>query len=543
MDSWQNCVSGIRFAGPLVLVLLASACDQSVHATANVLRLGNGPDPATLDPHRRQDEAAGHIVRDLFEGLVLEGPQGELRPGLAKRWTLLDEGRRIHFELRDDARWCNGDQLVADDVVAGLRRAVDPGTAAPFAELLAPIENAGEIVAGELPPHRLGVEILSPDRIEIRLGAPSPWLLRVLAHSIAAPVHRQSLAEHGDAYARPEHLLGNGAYCLTEVQRQSHVRLDRNPYHWDVQAHPIDTVYYYTIEDLDSELARYRADEIDVTVTVAPNRIAWVKANLAAELHEAPLLAAFYIAFNFRQPPFKDQAGLRRALNLALNREQLVDALFDGAAEPAYTLVPPMPNYATPLPEYADWPYPRRLAEARRLYEEAGYSSQNPLELRLMYPTSSSIQRQVTAVASLWREALGVRITLDSMEWKVFLATQQAGAKAGIYRDSWIADFADPVAFLQLFETGGNFNAYGFSEPAYDALLDSASTAIQPQTRMKALGMAEAELVASDAMVPMYFSRSRHLVKPRVKGWLAHPLDHHATRYLALTAPGEGQAD
>lgn len=524
--------------GALVSAFLLVACDSASPPDAAVLHRGNGPDPETLDPQRRKDEAAGHVVRDLFEGLVLEGPGGELQPGLASHWELQDEGRRILFTLRDDARWCNGDAVTAEDIVAGLQRAVDPATMAPFANLLVPIQNAAQIAAGELPPEQLGVEILAPDELEVRLDSPSPWILRVLAHSVAAPVHRASLQAHGEAYARPENLLGNGAYCLAGVQRQSHIRLDRNPHHWNADAHAVDTVYFHTIEDLRSELARYRAGEIDVTVTVAPDQLAWVQANLADELHEAPLLAAFYLSFNLRQPPFSEQPGLRRALNLALDREQLVQALFAGAAEPAWTLVPPMPDYLAPVPEYAGWSYRQRLAEARRLYQAAGYSDENPLEFTLMYPTSSSLKHQVTAVASLWREALGVRITLDNMEWKVFLATQATGAKPGLYRESWIADFADPVAFLQMFQSDDTFNVYGFSSADYDARLAAASTQTDTGKRMQELALAEAELLAEDAIVPMYFNRSRHLVKPHVQGWQAHPLDHHATRYLSLRPGG-----
>lgn len=520
--------------GALVSALLLVACDASPPDAASVLHRGNGPDPETLDPQRRQDEAAGHVVRDLFEGLVLEGPGGELRPGLATHWELQDDGRRVRFTLRDDARWCNGDPVTAEDIVAGLRRAVDPATMAPFANLLAPIQNAGEIVAGQLPPDALGVEILAPHQLEMRLETPAPWILRVLAHSVAAPVHRASLEAHGEAYSRPENLLGNGAYCLGEVKRQSHIRLDRNPHHWNAAAHAIESVYFHTIEDLHSELARYRAGELDVTVTVAPDQLAWVQAHLAGELHEAPMLAAFYLGFNLKQPPFSEQPGLRRALNLALDREQLVQALFAGAAEPAFTLVPPMPDYLAPIPEYAGWSREQRLAEARRLYEAAGYSDEQPLEFALLYPSSSSLKHQVAVVAALWREALGVRVVPESLEWKVFLATQQTGAKPGLYRDAWIADFADPVAFLQVFQGDARFNVYGFRSADFDARLAAASREIDAGQRLQPLALAEAGLMARDVIVPLYYNRSRHLVNPRVQGWQAHPLDHHASRYLSL---------
>jgi len=534
--------SGVSCMTLAVIMLLATACgapddNGKDHA---VLHRGNGPDPGTLDPHRRQDETAGNVLRDVYEGLVVEGPRGDIEPGVARRWRFDEEGRRIVFELRDDARWCNGDPVTAADFIAGLRRAVDPATAAPFASLLLPLDNAAAIMAGQLPPAELGVTASGPHALELRLTAPSPWLLHVLAHSIAYPVHRESLAAYGDAFARAGHLVGNGAYCLTEARPQSYLRLDRNPHHWNAAAHSIDTVYFHTVENLDAELDRYRAGELDITVSVPPGRLRWVRENLAPDLREAPLLVSYYLGINLAEPPFRDAPALRRALNLALDREQMVAAILDAHAMPAYTLVPPMPAYEMPLPDYASWPYERRLEEARRLYREAGYSAENPLRVELLSPISSHGKRLATVIASLWRESLGANIVINQMEWKVFLSTKAAGKSPGLYRDGWTADFGDPLAFLQMFASDDVSNAYGFNSVRYDQLLARANTTEFPVERLQLLAAAERELLERDGLIPLYFDYSRHLVRPAVLGWQPHPLDHHPTRYLSIaTEPSE----
>lgn len=163
-------VSGFRFwaIGLLVLaVTLLCGCSDSSNPSAHqgplvengltMLRKANGTEPQTLDPHRAEDVSSANILRDLYEGLALTGPDGGPKPGAAESWTMSDDGLRYVFHLRPTARWSNGDPVVAADFVAGMRRTVDPATGSNYGMILAPIAQAEAILAGQAKPDTLGV--------------------------------------------------------------------------------------------------------------------------------------------------------------------------------------------------------------------------------------------------------------------------------------------------------------------------------------------------------------------------------------------------
>jgi oligopeptide transport system substrate-binding protein len=227
----------------------ASAAEPRL-AQEQVLRLGNGPEVETLDPHRAEGVSAANVMRDLFEGLVTEAADGSLIPGAAERWTVSEDQRVYTFELRPEGRWSNGDPVTAEDFVAGLQRSADPATGSSYSQMLLPIENADAVIEGRLPPSRLGVEALDARHLRIRLKSPTPYLLGMLVHASCSPIHRASLARHGAQFAQPGKLVGNGAYRLAERVVQSHVLLERNRYYWDDAHTHIERVYHLNTEDI-----------------------------------------------------------------------------------------------------------------------------------------------------------------------------------------------------------------------------------------------------------------------------------------------------
>jgi len=209
-------------------------------AAVQVLRKGNGAEPETLDPHRAESVTAANLLRDLFEGLTLEGPDGGILPGVAERWETSADGLTWTFHLRPEARWSNGDALTARDFEYGLRRSCDPATLNEYASILYPVLNAEDVIAGRRPVTELGVRALDDATLEIRLAGPTPYLLGLLTHATAYPVHRPSVEASGGKFARPGVLVSNGAYRLEEWVVQSHIRLVRNRHYWDDSRTRID---------------------------------------------------------------------------------------------------------------------------------------------------------------------------------------------------------------------------------------------------------------------------------------------------------------
>lgn len=502
-------------------------------AEPQVLRRGNQLEPESLDPHRARGAEAANILRDLYEGLTRAAPDGSIVPGVAERWEVSEDGRRYLFYLRDDARWSNGDPVTAEDFVFGLRRSVAPDTASPYAKSLGVIVNATAVLAGERAPETLGVAALDQRTLEIRLAQPAPYLVAMLAHHSTYPVHRDSVERHGERFTRPGNHVSNGAYALADWQVNTLIRLERNPHYWDADAVRIDTVYYYPISDEEAEFNRFRAGELDVTQTIPVRRFEWLRANMPASLRVAPYLSTYFYGFNLHKPPFRDAPALRRALELAVDKELIAEKVLGRGELPAYSLTPPgIAGYRSPEPDYATWPMEKRIAEARRLYAAAGYSGDKPLEVEIRYNTGDTHHHVALAIANMWKRHLGVKTRLVHEEWRVFLQNRRQAELTQVFRAGWVGDYNDPHTFLQLMHSASGINDYGYRNEEYDRLLDAAAQETDAKRRMQLMRQAEAVLLEDHAILPLYVYVSKHLVNPRLGGWQDNLLDHHASRDL-----------
>ncbi|MEE8119660.1 MAG: peptide ABC transporter substrate-binding protein [Gammaproteobacteria bacterium] len=512
---------------------LAIFLSLSAQATDRVLERGNFAEPGTLDPHRAQGDVAGNILRDLYEGLLLEGPDANLLPGMAVRWEISSDGLQYVFHLRKNARWSNGDPLTAEDFVSGLRRSVDPATASPYANHLSAILNAAAISRGELPVTDLGVSAKDDHTLIIKLVRPTPYFLALLVRPNTVPVHRPSLAKYGDEFARAGRLVSNGAYLLENWTLHSHIALKRNPHYWNVEQVRIERVNYYPINDEMAELNRFRSGGVDITYTIPPGRHAWLSENLHNELKISPWLTTYFLVFNLTREPFKNNFKLRRALSMVVDRDIITKKITANGEIPAYGLVPPgIANYESQESDYVNWPMPRRVAEARVLYREAGYSVQRPLRIELRFNAGELHRRIAVVVSSMWKEQLGVETSLVSEEWKVFHANKANLELFQVFRSSWGGDYNDAYTFAQLFESSSSLNEAGYKNPEYDALLVRAENEADSNNRRKLLQKAEEVLLTDQPLLPLYFLVSKHLVNTAVGGWRDNIMDHHLSQYL-----------
>ncbi|MBS0194951.1 MAG: peptide ABC transporter substrate-binding protein [Proteobacteria bacterium] len=511
----------------------------------DTLERGNGPEPSTLDAQRCQEVACENVLRDLYEGMVAEGQDGAVIPGMAQRWETSSDGLTWTFHLRDGLRWSNGETLDAPQIVASFRRAFAPMTAAPFAESLFAIHAAKAVQDGKQLGTALGIEAPDAHTVVFRLDHPAP-LPQLLLLPIAYPVYLPAVQRWGAQSTRPGHLVSNGAYALSDWLPQASITLVRNP-HYRERA-PIGRVRYLVTEDAGSELQRYQAGDLDLTETLPPQPLAGLRARFGAQLRIAPYLGAFWFGFNVTKPPLgdgdrrHDAHALRQALSLAIDREKLTTYLTGFGETPAFGIVPPLPGY-TPLPIPAErWTQAQREREALRLFRVAGYSRDNAPPLELRFNTSVLHRRLALAVAAMWNETLGVHVRLRNEEWKVFVLSRRQRVITQVFRGGWIADVADPRDFLAAFGSDGPLNWTGWRDAGFDALLARADAASDPAQRNALLAQAEARLLAAQPLVPLYFYTSKHLVKPWLDGFIANPLDHHASRFLSWQVVPQGVA-
>ncbi len=501
-------------------------------AERQVLHVGNGAELQTLDPHHAEDLPSFNVHMDIYEGLVSEDPKGELIPGVATTWTVSEDQKTYVFNLRPEARWSNGDPVTAHDFVFSLRRGVDPKTASVYSYILSPIQNADEITAGKRPPEELGVRAIDDHTLEITLANPTLYFLQLLAHSMSYPVHRATLEAHGDQWTRPGNLVGNGAFMLDEAVVQSHVKVVRNPYYWDNANTKLEEVWFHATEDQSAELQRFRALELDYTEIIPAAQIGFIRENLADELVIAPYLGSYYYGFNVTRPPFKDNPKLRRALALAVNRDVITKQVLNLGQASHFGFVPPMKGYTQQQMPEASWTQEQREAEAKRLYAEAGYGPENPLRTEIMYNTQDDHRRIAVAIASMWRQTLGVEADILNQEWKVFIDTRNQKKDTQVYRQGWIGDYEDPFTYLEILRSTAGQNDTGYNNPAYDRLVAASQSVVEPHARMEVLEEAERMMLADMPILPLYIYVRPRLVQRWVGGYESNIMDRHRHKYM-----------
>ena len=534
-DDYQEKLSARgRHARPVDLVLNEDGRPTpSVLAQQQELHRDNGQEPQTLDPHLAEGLPAEHILRDLFEGLTAESPDGRIIPGAAIRWNISRDGKTYTFYLRRDALWSNGDPVTAEDFVYGLQRSADPETASKYAQVLLPIENAPEVLSRDLPPSELGVTAMDEFTLQISMRDPTPYFLALLSNPSTFPVHRASVLEHGSTFSRPGNLVSNGAYVLSEWVIRSRIELIKNENYWDADNVILEKVNYYPFEDRSTALKRFRAGKLHWTSEVPNNQFKWLLKHYPDELVISPWLGSYYFGFNLEREPFIENLGLRMALMLALDRDLLTEKVTQFGELPSFALVPPgIRDYVSPVPEWAQWSQAERETEARRLYGMAGYSEENPLRFEIRYTAGENNKKMALAAASLWKQVLGVQATLLNEENKVFLQNREQRILTQVFQAGWISDYADAYSFLNLFRSGHGRNDFGYSNSLYDALLDEVEAERIPSIRRRLMFETERLLLDDVPFIPLYTYVTKRMVNPRLVGWESNVMDHHYSKHM-----------
>jgi oligopeptide transport system substrate-binding protein len=519
----------------LRLSLLFCALFPPLVLAETVLHRGNGAEPETLDIHKSSGVPEANIQRDLFEGLVTEGADGKLQPGVAEKWEISADGKTYTFHLRQDAKWSDGTALTASDFVYAWQRALAPATASDYAFILWPIDGAESYSKGtEKDPASLGVKALDPQTLEVHLKATTPYFLGMLMHHMAYPVPKAVVEKFGKDWTKPENLISNGAYHLSEWQPQAHIKLEKNPYYRRNKDIGIDTVFYIPTEDKNTELKRFRANELDVTDDIPSDQTAWVKENLPTAFHNSPYIGTYYYAFNLDNAVFKDAPKLRRALSLALDREILTEKITQSGEIPAYGWLPAVEGYTQQSMEEKALDKSARQERAKQLYAESGYGADKPLELEILYNTSDNHKKLAVAVAAMWKQVLGVKTSLRNEEWKVYLSSRSQ-KQFQVIRSGWIGDYNDAHTFLSLFKSDvGEMNPSNYKNEEFDRLMKEAENQVDTKKRAAAMEQAERVLLSDMPIIPVYHYTTQHLVGPAITGWVDNVMDVHQTQYLSI---------
>ncbi len=514
-------------------LLPALLMGSALAASEAILHRGGAGDPTTLDSQAAGSTTERAIMADLFTGLLALGPAGQIINGTAESWSVSKDGKKYEFQLREGLHWSDGVALTADDYVYGLRRLMDPKTGNSIASYLYCIAGAEAVHAGDQPLQTLGVRRLDKRRIEVQLAAPAPYFPEMIAMAWD-PAPRHVIEKHGKGWSQPGVHVSNGAFKLAEWVPNQYVKLEKNDYFFSADEVLLDAVYHYPGEDLARSMKQFRAGELHIVSAFPAAQLGWVKENMPDALRVTPTIRTETLLFNTSRHPL-DDARVRLALSMAIDRERLVEKILKGNEQPAYSVVPPGAiNYADGArAAFHALTQAERLDRARGLLADAGYDANRPLRVELRLDASETRKQVAVAIASMWKQ-LGVQTTLQTSEDKARLSDMVAG-NFQIVTSLRLSASADAYTFLPNFQTkAGRLNTTRYRSPRFDMLMMRAAQTADLDQRARWIREAEAQLLADHPIAPLYVYSARMLVSPRVRGWRGNPRGINPSRYLSL---------
>ena len=473
----------------------------------------------SIDPQIASSVEDSDAIRSIFEGLYDEDGSGNLIPAVALSHDLSEDKTTYTFHLRPEAKWSNGDPVVAGDFVYSWQRLVDPATASEYAwymELMQ-VANASDIIAGKMPTSELGVKALDDHTLEVKILAPLPYFPKMLTHSSTFPTPKATIEKFGAEWTKPENIVGNGAYILKEHILGEKIVMEKSPTYWDAANVIMSPVTGVTINDENAALTRYQAGELDRT-QVPAGQYPRLKAEFPDEAISTPYSCSYTYIINLAEG--KGNEALKdlrvcKALSYALDRDIVVNNILQGGQKPAYNWTHwAMNGFVMPSIDYAGWTQAERDEKAKALLTEAGYGPDNPLKVTLNYNTSEAHQKIAVAVQQMWKQKLGVEMTPQNFEWKVHTDKMQAG-DFEMARYAWCGDYNEASTFLDLFTGYSGHNDGKYANAEYDKLMKDAKTMDDPNPNYT---KAEELLAADMPMIPIYHYAKVDMIKSDIKG-------------------------
>ena len=527
-------------ASGAALALTAAACGRKnegvtrvAKGDARTLHRGNGAEPDTIDPHKASGNWENNIIGDMFIGLMTDAADATAIYGAAESMTASADGLVYTFKLRDHV-WSDGKPVTAHDFVFSYRRMADPKTAAQYASILYPMKNMQKATEGKVAPSEVGARAIDDRTLELTFDYQVPYLKEMLTHYTCFAVPQHIVEKHGEQWTRPENIVCNGPYMLKEWISNDHLRLVKNPKFYDAANVHIDTVNFYPTQDSSAALKRFRGGEFDiVTDSVPPAEINWLKTNMPRELRLSPYILSQYVQFNMSRKPFTDPR-IRKAMSLALDREVLVSRILRAGELASYSLVPKgIPGYQSAELAFRKEPMEKRLAEAAQLLAAAGYGPNNPLNFSFNVSNATETRAVSVAMQGMWSK-LSINAKIDNYDSQIHYNMLRK-RDFEVTWAGWIADYRDAKNYLMLFQSGTtDLNYSGYSNPAYDALVDKSDNEHDPAAREVLLRQAEQLLLDDAVVIPGYQGVTRNLVSPQVQGWADNNVNIHRTRHLRL---------
>ncbi len=509
---------------------------SSEGSDGKTINLSIASDPPSFHPALATDTTSGAIMASVFEGLTRLDPEGNPEPAMAENIDVSEDKKTYTYTLRD-AQWSNGDPVTADDFEYAWKWALDPENASDYAYQLYYIEGAEAYNSGEGSADDVAVTAVDEKTLEVQLVNPTPYFDELTAFYTYYPVNSKMAEENPDWHTDPngENYIGNGPFNLESFTSSDEIVLQKNDDYWDSENVALQTVNIDMVESESTALKMYEGGDLDYLGSpfnsIDLNALDKFKDN--GTLNVSDQAGTYMYVFN-TQDEIMQNKNIREALTIAIDREGLINNVTKGEQEPATGLVPlTMEGFEEPE-EYFE---PGNMDDAKAALdaglEELGMEDPSELSIALSYNTSEAHAAIAQFVQQGWKENLGIDVTLDNSEWQVYLEALDAGEHQ-VGRYGWLADFNDPVNFLEIFKTEEGNNNTGWTDEEYISLLDQASQETDEAARTELLQEAEGVFMEDFPIAPIYFYTNLSVHEDKVKNMTPDPLGNVQLKYVDI---------
>jgi oligopeptide transport system substrate-binding protein len=465
-----------------------------------------GGEVKALDPVRITDAGDVQLLLQLYAGLTRLDEEGRVYPSLARSWDVSADGRTYTFHLRSGLRFSDGSPLDASDVRRSWLRLLDPAVHATAPDVLNVVVGAAERASGKGSEADVGVEPRDANTLVVRLRHPATYFTSITATPSTFVVPRAATAS--DGWQSVDRFIGSGPYVASGMNGTTLV-LKANPNYAGAPP-PIREVDWVT--DIEGDTVTAYADDTLDLVQIGGLDATWIAYDreLGPALHRAAALSVEYLGFDTTRRPF-DDARVRRAFALALDRTRLVELAEGATAAPATSVVPPAlqpPGLSTSTAADPE--------DANRLLDEAGFKDRAKLgSITITAPTFFG----ASPIVATWRKELGVTVKVETMDFSDYLATLDGGRIPQVFAINWIADYPSPHALYDLLLAPGARSNYGHWDDArFTELLDAAAESTGDAAQAAAYQKVEAEVEEQAPVIPWSYEESSWLVRPGLQG-------------------------
>jgi oligopeptide transport system substrate-binding protein len=497
-------------------------------AANQVLRMGWGAEPPSLDPGLATDTTSSNVILNIMDPLVRLDPNtNDALPSLAESWDV--NGSTVTYHLRHDGKWTNGDPVTAGDFVYSWKRTLSPELAADYAYQLYGLKGAAEYNSCEKNcdalADKVGVEAPDDYTLVVHLTSPQPWFIQQSAHTAFLAVHQATVEKFGDKWTEPQNIVTDGPFMLKKWEHEAEIDLVKNPNYRDAANVTLESIPGKIIVDGTTRVQAFESGEIDALDGggLPPDEIARLKET--PEYENYPSLGTYYYGFNMKNI---SDIHERRALSLAINRQEIIEQVAQADQIPATGMSPKGIAGFDQINPNSPWtPAAGDLDQAK---DELSQAANPKKDITLFFNDAPGHKEIATAVQAQWKE-LGITTTLKQQEWAQYLEFlgPPPNNAVDVYRLGWIYDFPDAINGLELWTCDSGNNNTNFCDKTYDDTVAKAKSTVDDSARYDIYGQLEDMLFGQDGalpITPIYWYTFPNLEKQSVKDtFFISPLD------------------